>query len=55
MFFAFNYISSSSYMVMSYGAILLGLFSSVLIGVIFGFVPAKNAANLNPITALSKE
>lgn len=54
-FFAFNYISSSSYMVMSYGAILLGLFSSVLIGVIFGFVPAKNAANLNPITALSKE
>ena len=42
-------------MIISGGSVVLGLASSVLIGVIFGFFPAKNAANLNPINALSKE
>lgn len=53
--FAFNALSTDFPMILSAGSIFLGLLSSVLIGVIFGFFPAKNAANLNPIHALSKE
>ena len=53
--FAFNNLSKDFYMIMSLNAVLLGMLSSILIGVIFGFFPAKNAANLNPISALSKE
>ena len=53
--FAFNALSTDFPMILSVGSIFLGLLSSVLIGVIFGFFPAKNAANLNPINALSKE
>lgn len=53
--FAFNSISTDFLMIVSSGSVVLGLASSVLIGLIFGFFPAKNAANLNPINALSKE
>ncbi|TQR34482.1 macrolide ABC transporter permease/ATP-binding protein MacB [Campylobacter sp. MIT 99-7217] len=53
--FIFNAISSDFLMIMSASSVVLGLLSSVLIGIIFGFFPAKNAANLNPISALSKE
>ncbi|MCH5336764.1 MAG: ABC transporter permease [Campylobacter sp.] len=53
--FAFNTLSTDFPMILSAFSIFLGLLSSVLIGVIFGFFPAKNAANLNPISALSKE
>ncbi len=53
--FGFNTLSTDFPMILSASSIFLGLFSSVLIGVIFGFFPAKNAANLNPINALSKE
>ncbi len=52
---AFNALSSDFLMIISSGSVVLGLVSSVAIGVIFGFFPAKNAANLNPINALSKE
>lgn len=41
-----------SYSVMS---VFLALISSMFIGIIFGFIPAKNAANLNPIEALLRE
>ena len=51
----FNALSTDFLMIISGGSVVLGLASSVLIGVIFGFFPAKNAANLNPINALSKE
>ena len=52
---AFNALSTDFLMIVSGGSVVLGLASSVLIGLIFGFFPAKNAANLNPINALSKE
>ena len=51
----FNALSTDFLMIISSGSVILGLVSSVAIGVIFGFFPAKNAANLNPINALSKE
>lgn len=51
----FNALSTDFLMIVSSGSVVLGLASSVLIGIIFGFFPAKNAANLNPINALSKE
>lgn len=53
--FAFNSVSTDFLMIVSSGSVVLGLASSVLIGLFFGFFPAKNAANLNPINALSKE
>ena len=51
----FNALSTDFLMIISGGSVVLGLVSSVMIGLIFGFFPAKNAANLNPINALSKE
>ncbi|MCW1360822.1 ABC transporter permease [Campylobacter sp. US33a] len=53
--YVFNQLSKDFLMIMSYNSIFLGLLSSVMIGIIFGFFPARNAANLNPINALSKE
>ncbi|MBO4789574.1 MAG: FtsX-like permease family protein, partial [Oxalobacter sp.] len=42
---------------MSYSAasVVLALVCSTLIGVIFGYIPAKNAAKLNPVDALSSD
>ncbi|AJC84836.1 MacB family efflux pump subunit [Campylobacter peloridis] len=51
----FNSLNIGFTMILSLNSVFLGLLSSVLIGLIFGFFPAKNAANLNPINALSKE
>ncbi|CAM4056703.1 ABC transporter permease [Campylobacter armoricus] len=51
----FNSLNIGFTMILSINSVLLGLLSSVLIGIVFGFFPAKNAANLNPISALSKE
>lgn len=51
----FNSFDIGFSMILSINSIILGLLSSVLIGLIFGFFPARNAANLNPINALSKE
>ena len=39
----------------SFFAVVLAFTVSVAIGIIFGFLPAKNAANLNPIDALRFE
>ncbi|MBR1970305.1 MAG: ABC transporter permease [Clostridia bacterium] len=39
----------------SFFAVMLAFSVSVAIGIIFGFLPAKNAANLNPIDALRFE
>ena len=42
---------------MSYSAasVILALFCSTMIGIIFGYIPAKNAAKLNPVDALSSD
>jgi macrolide transport system ATP-binding/permease protein len=36
-------------------SIVAAFLCSTLIGVIFGFIPARNAAQLNPIEALARE
>lgn len=53
--FVFMYFVSTFAMTYSLASIIIALISSMLIGVVFGFMPAKNAANLNPIDALSRE
>ncbi|WP_442967380.1 MacB family efflux pump subunit [Pseudomonas sp. S60] len=42
-------------MVFSPGSIIMAFACSTLIGVVFGFVPARNAARLDPIEALARD
>lgn len=42
-------------MVFSMGSVLTAVFCSTLIGVVFGFVPARNASRLDPIEALARD
>lgn len=53
--FLFNRFMSEFTMLFSTFSIIVAVLCSTLIGIIFGYVPAKNAAKLNPITALSQE
>lgn len=53
--FGFNTLNTDFPMILSVGSVFLGLLSSIFIGIVFGFFPARNAANLSPIIALSKE
>ncbi|MFW2177410.1 MULTISPECIES: MacB family efflux pump subunit [unclassified Moraxella] len=49
-----NHFAQGNFQVVfSTTAIITAVLCSTLIGVIFGFVPAKNAAKLNPVDALS--
>ncbi len=50
-----SYFISSLSIDISLSAILLAFSVSALVGIIFGFYPAKRAANLNPIEALRYE
>ena len=42
-------------MAFSGGSIIAAVAFSSLIGVVFGYTPAKRAAQLDPITALARE
>ncbi|SEP76344.1 MacB family efflux pump subunit [Basfia succiniciproducens] len=51
----FNVFMTDFTMVFSTFSIVAAVLCSTLIGVIFGYMPAKNAAQLDPITALARE
>ena len=53
--FVFGLFVSNFPMAYSHGAMAAALACSSLIGIIFGFMPARNASLLNPIEALSRE
>lgn len=53
--FCFNTFSENFGMIFSMTSIVLALVCSSAIGIIFGYMPAKNASNLNPIEALASE
>ena len=52
---AFSAFGSSMTMVFSTFSIVAAFACSTLIGVAFGFLPARNAAQLDPVEALSRE
>lgn len=51
----FNNIATNFAMTFSTMSIIMAVVCSTMIGIIFGFMPARNASKLNPITALSRE
>ena len=53
--FAFNTLGSDFKMVLAPESVVLAVLCSTLIGIVFGYMPAKNASKLNPITALAQE
>ena len=50
-----GYFSSDVRLSFSLGAIVIAFLSSTLIGITFGFLPARAAAKLDPVVALSRE
>ena len=53
---AFDYIGGGSFrMVFSVASIIAAFSCSTLIGVLFGYLPAKRAAQLDPVDALSRQ
>jgi len=52
---AFDKMGGSFNMVYSYGSIVAAFGVSTLIGVVFGFLPARSAAQLDPVDALSRQ
>ena len=49
-----NYFAGDNFQVVySTTSIIAAVLCSTLIGIIFGFIPARNAARLNPVDALS--
>lgn len=51
----FNQFTSNFTMIFSTFSIIAAVVCASFIGIIFGYMPAKNAANLNPINALARE
>lgn len=51
----FNALASNFVMIFSTFSIIAAVICATLIGVIFGYMPARNAARLNPINALARE
>ena len=52
---AFNAVSGSFEMVVTPASVLIAFACSSAIGVIFGFLPARSAARLDPVESLSRE
>ena len=53
--FIFNQFVESFAMSFSPGSILVAIGCSTCIGVLFGYMPARNASRLNPIEALARD
>ena len=53
--YVFNNFLEGFSMIFSNASIVVALVTSMAIGIIFGYMPAKNASKLNPIDALSRE
>ncbi|MCF8499066.1 MAG: MacB family efflux pump subunit [Rhodospirillum sp.] len=51
----FAEVGSSFTLVYSTNAILLAVLSSTVIGVVFGYLPARNASRLDPVVALTRD
>lgn len=51
----FSMLVSSMQMAFSVWSLIAAFLCSSLIGVLFGYLPARNAARLNPIEALARE
>ena len=51
----FSWMGSSFSMVYSTASIIAAFACSTLVGVAFGYLPAKNAAHLDPVEALARE
>jgi macrolide transport system ATP-binding/permease protein len=51
----FSFFVKQWQMIFSARAIVLAVVCSTLIGVMFGFVPARNAARLDPVDALARD
>ena len=52
---AFKSFGASFNLLFSTGSIVAAFACSTLIGVAFGFLPARNAAQLDPVEALARE
>ncbi|MEY2954379.1 MAG: hypothetical protein RLZZ401_2466, partial [Pseudomonadota bacterium] len=52
---AFSLAGTSFQMVYSTASMVAAFACSTLIGIVFGFLPARNAAQLNPVDALARE
>ena len=51
----FNATNANFALVYSQGSIVLALGCSCMIGVVFGFMPARNASRLDPVVALARD
>jgi len=52
---AFQMLIKDFSMIFSISSIVAAFVCSTLIGIVFGFLPARNAARLDPVEALARE
>jgi macrolide transport system ATP-binding/permease protein len=51
----FNSFGAGFTLVYSMGSMILAFSCSCLIGLVFGFLPARNASRMNPVAALARD